>query len=732
MAEEFTMIKGVFNANLWRDEANGKAFFVIVTKTPMVLKQMYSKTFISRNPLTNEDETWYEIKVNAFEKPIPAIERGTPVKIEGFYQDDEKDDSVWQFKLTSIDLSCDDEITAIRYLKKYGFEYNDALNMVKTFGCSVFSYTENDDFQGYLEKSLSKKKSEEIIKKLERTVSEVRTFNLFSEAKIAYPYVIKAVKHYGINAPKFIKTAPYSVGIKIGLTFRQCDELANKMGFSATSASRLKALTSSVMKSYSAGGNIYTPFDMFKKQASIRINSSIFSERISITSVSSIKDEEFDVKDRFIFSKALKKAEERAAFNIKRLAISKAEPYSEDYIPIIEGKCRMKFGREQLLAFKMFIDRGIKILTGGPGTGKTTTVKGLIMLYMFMHPDHKIKLAAPTGRAAQRLSESTGLPATTVHKLLNYVPYGDNPTCKDGNDPIDADFIVIDEASMIDIELFDMLLEAIKNDTTLLLVGDIHQLESVGPGAVLRDLLSAKTVNIKHTFLTEVFRQKGGSPIIDNSVKINKGITKLETSDDFQIIKLNNQTECFNKVNELYLSIFNPNDMYETQILCPTYKGEAGIDRLNVAIRDKINPTGKTLTYGFQKFRIGDKIIMTKNNMEVGYYNGDIGVITSIVDDRLTIAIKQNEIILTRENFDDMSLAYAITVHRSQGSEFKNVIVVLPKEPKSMLVKNLFYTAVTRAKKTVYIVTEKDAMETAILTDKTDDRRTRLSKLIQN
>lgn len=731
MANKMTLIDTVFSLNLWRDEANGKAFFLGVTKSPLALSQMYQKTFVSRNTLTNKDETWYEIKVNGFDKPIPAIEKGTPIRLEGYFQDDERS-AKWLFKLTGIRLICCDDITAVRYLAKYGFSQGDAYCIIKKYGNNVFSYIENADFLTFISDIIGEKKATDVVKGFERTISEFDTFNLLSDAKIPYPYTIKAVRHYGINAPKYIRTSPYIIGTKIGLTFRQCDELALRMGFSATSSQRLKALTSSIVKGYSASGHIYTPVDQFKKQAEHKINSSVFEDKVSILSVSSIKDEEFDIKNKEIFSKTLKKAEERASYNVKRLAITKAEPFSEKYIPIIEKECNMAFGKEQRMAFDMFKDRGIKILTGGPGTGKTTTVKGLILLYKYMHPEHTIKLAAPTGRAAQRLAESTGLPATTVHKLLNYVPYGDNPSCKDGNDPINADFIVIDEASMIDIELFDMLLEAVKNDTTILLVGDIHQLESVGAGAVLRDLLTAKTVNIKHTFLTEVFRQKGGSPIIDNSIKINNGDYDLETTDDFQIFNEENQLACFNKVKELYLSLYNSEDLYDTQILCPSYKGESGIDKLNVSIRDTLNPDGKTLVYGWQKYRVGDKVIMTRNNMEIGYYNGDIGVIKDIIEDNIVISIKDTEISISRENFDDLSLAYAITVHRSQGSEFENVIVVLPSEPKSLLVRNLFYTAVTRAKKRVFIVTEGEALKTAILTDKTDDRRTRLSKLVCN
>ncbi len=732
MSEEFTMINGVYNYALWRDEANGKAFFILLTKKNLVLPQMYGKTYVSRNELTNKDETWYEVRCNAFDKPLPAIERGTPIRIEGFFQNDVVNEGSWQFKITSVELICNDEITAIRYLKKFGIEFENALKITEKLGSNVFSYTQNEEFSAFLREFMSDKKADNVLKRLETITSEAETFSLFSEAKIPYPYVIKAVKHFGTAASRMVRISPYKVGMKIGLTFKQCDELAIKMGFSATSKSRIEAVSSSVMKSFSSGGNIYTPVDKFKKQVEYKINHSVFEEKVGPISYLSLKNEEYDIKNNQIFSKSLKKAEERAAYNVKRLAKDVVEPFSEDYIPIIEEKCHMKFGKEQRQAFEMFRYRGIKILTGGPGTGKTTTVKGLIMCYQFMHPEHKIKLAAPTGRAAQRLAESTGLPATTVHKLLNYVPYGENPSCKDANDPIDADFIVIDESSMLDIELFDMLLEAIKNNTTLLLVGDIHQLESVGPGAVLRDLLQANTVNIKNTFLTEVFRQKGGSPIIDNSVKINNGETELEQCEDFVIKKERNQDDCFNTVKSIYTNLYNKNDLYETQILCPTYKGEAGIDKINVALRDMLNPNGKTLTYGFQKFRVGDKVIMTKNNMECGYYNGDIGIIKSIVEDTINIMIRDNEIILSRENFDDISLAYAITVHRSQGSEFQNVIVVLPNEPKSMLVRNLFYTAVTRAKKRVFIISENDAMETSIMTDKTDDRVTKLRQLIYN
>ena len=293
------------------------------------------------------------------------------------------------------------------------------------------------------------------------------------------------------------------------------------------------------MSRIASEGHTYTPIDVFNKALIYQLEHGGYDNKVSPTTTAIIRNSRFKVESgpdyQIIIDRKIAAAEQRVAKNILRLCTSVPEPYDENFLPIIENKCGMEFGNEQRDAFGMFHKRGFMILTGGPGTGKTTTVKGLILCYQMMHPNHKIKLAAPTGRAAQRLAESTGMPATTVHKLLEFIPYGESPTVRDQNNPIDADFIVIDEGSMLDIQLFDMLLEAVKTGTTILLVGDIHQLESVGAGAVLRDLLKTKIGVVEATFLTEVFRQKGGSPIIDNSIKINQGRTDLEECNDFVI-----------------------------------------------------------------------------------------------------------------------------------------------------------------------------------------------------
>ena len=349
-----------------------------------------------------------------------------------------------------------------------------------------------------------------------------------------------------------------------------------------------------------------------------------------------------------------------------------------------------------------------------------------------MHPKDVVKLCAPTGRAAQRMAESTEMPACTVHRLLNYTPYGEDANFKDASDPIDADLIVVDEVSMLDISLFSMLIDAIKTGATLVLVGDIHQLESVGPGAVLQDLLDINDKFIPKCMLTDVFRQKGGSPIIDNSKRINEGRTSLVTGKDFQIIQTKTETESMEKVKGIMKKYYDPKDPFKIQILCPSREGISGVVNQNTILQECLNTSKDKIFYGKGCYKVNDKIIMTKNNYEADYYNGDIGIIRSIDKNKqLHVEIREKEYVLTRDMMEDIRLAYGMTIHKSQGSEFPIVIVVMPMKPKIMLVRNLLYTAITRAKKQCIIINEGTALETAIKTIQAGNRRTRLKTLLE-
>lgn len=282
------------------------------------------------------------------------------------------------------------------------------------------------------------------------------------------------------------------------------------------------------------------------------------------------------------------------------------------------------------------------------------------------------------------------------------------------------------------ISLFSMLIDAIKTGATLVLVGDIHQLESVGPGAVLHDLLDINDKFIPKCMLTDVFRQKGGSPIIDNSKRINEGRTSLVTGKDFQIIQTKTETESMEKVKGIMKKYYDPKDPFKIQILCPSKEGISGVVNQNTILQECLNTSKDKIFYGKGCYKVNDKIIMTKNNYEADYYNGDIGIIRSIDKNKqLHVEIREKEYVLTRDMMEDIRLAYGMTIHKSQGSEFPIVIVVMPMKPKIMLVRNLLYTAITRAKKQCIIINEGTALETAIKTIQAGNRRTRLKTLLE-
>ena len=361
-------------------------------------------------------------------------------------------------------------------------------------------------------------------------------------------------------------------------------------------------------------------------------------------------------KNGIVYNRKIYDAENNAVENIIRLTSNREKiPFDARLIRKSEKACGMSYGKQQREAFpKILESKGIKILTGGPGTGKTTTIKGIILAYQEMHPKDVVKLCAPTGRAAQRMAESTEMPACTVHRLLNYTPYGEDANFKDASNPIDADLIVVDEVSMLDISLFSMLIDAIKTGATLVLVGDIHQLESVGPGAVLHDLLDINDKFIPKCMLTDVFRQKGGSPIIDNSKRINEGRTSLVTGKDFQIIQTKTETESMEKVKGIMKKYYDPKDPFKIQILCPSKEGISGVVNQNTILQECLNTSKDKIFYGKGCYKVNDKIIMTKNNYEADYYNGDIGIIRSIDKNKqLHVEIREKEYVLTRDMMED-------------------------------------------------------------------------------
>jgi len=730
---------GLFINNLWRDEKNGKSYFRMKTKYDLFMDAMYTTKEVIRNKRTGEDENWYTVIVNAVDISIPVYKKNSPIRISGYFKPLSNPDAKWEFVTREVVEASNDESITIKYLTSDAFpEITEdiAEKIVGNFGADIHSFvrTSRTACSQIMEVTgLERESVIDIMRIIEETSIEMEVFSILNKAEIPYPYCVKAVKLYGKNAINKLKKYPYKTGFKIGLSFVRCDKLSKTSGGNAFDTGRLKFACQNVIEMFSKQGHIYTPIEIFKKAIEKTLKNNVFDEYVSAVNVIAVMGDNYALERingvNCIYSKLLVAAEKRVVENIKRLATNTPEPYDNSLIEYASKICNISYGKQQIESFPRILSRrGVNILTGGPGTGKTTNIKGLILAYQRMHPEHIIKLCAPTGRAAQKLSESTGMPAATIHRLLDYKPYGENVSYKDANDPIEADLIIVDEMSMTDVLLFDILLEAIKTGTSVILVGDIHQLESVGPGAVLHDLLKAPETVIRKSLLTEVFRQKGESLIIDNSERINNGITDLVEGNDFKIITTKSEEESLKEISELYLKLYKKDAPFDIQILCPAKSGLTGVNNLNSVLHELLNPEGKTLVYGRNKFRVNDKIIMTRNNALIDYYNGDIGCIVKIEEHGLVVEIRGNEITLSRDMLDDVSLAFAMTTHKSQGSEFSTVIAVMPMEPKNMLVRNLFYTAVTRAKVMVYIINEASAMQTAIKVNNSGNRRT----LMQN
>jgi len=405
---------------------------------------------------------------------------------------------------------------------------------------------------------------------------------------------------------------------------------------------------------------------------------------------------------------------------------------TDDYIKKTEKESGIILAERQKEAVKSAVQNGCMILTGGPGTGKTTTINTLIKIFTDL--GLKIALAAPTGRAAKRMSQVTGMEAKTIHRLLGAMGGEDSARFShDENDPLSADVIILDEVSMIDVLLMSHMLKAVKPGARLILSGDADQLPSVGAGNVLRDVIQSGIIPV--VALDKIFRQAEESLIVVNAHKINKGEMPVlnSTTGDFFFIKSQSFDEISKTIVELYKTrlpkAYDYDAMTQIQILSPTKKGIAGTINLNQLVQEAVNPKDITKTehqYGNTVFRVGDKVMQTKNNYDIlymrddgengsGIFNGDMGIIKGIstVDKVMLIDFDDDKHVeYPFEQLDELDLAYAVTVHKSQGSEFPAVIMPVCNMPPMLMCRNLFYTAITRAKEMIVLVGMPEAAAT--------------------
>ncbi len=530
-------------------------------------------------------------------------------------------------------------------------------------------------------------------------------------------------RKHGRDSERVIQNNPY-VLLAANYPIEKCDQVALSSGMKSFDKKRLCAVVRHALALSQSNGNTRTSFHELcqiirredKKAGIYRTHPLFIAETLLSESfyVEKSDDIYIYIKEDYIYECTI-------ASNLKRLKET-ARPYENNVLTAedIEDVCEIKYSSEQKETFSIMNESGVKIITGGPGTGKTTLLNGLLLKYKEENPQNEIILCSPTGCAARRMQESTGMPACTIHQILKIRPFDARNEIR--GEKLTADCVIVDESSMLDTFITARLLSSIKNGALLIFLGDIDQIESVGPGRILKDMIESGYVPVYR--LIKNYRQGDNNPIVDNAINVCEGNAKLFTTEKFSI-------ERYQSADEIIKALEDKSHIYkeentsinEFKIFTPSKnrKFSTSTANLNRIIQNKyIKKDCDSIMYGANEFYVGDKVIFTKNNYKTGYYNGEEGIITHIhkKNDGFYLIVKADNDTVRVEltNMDDLDLAYAITAHKSQGSECKHAIIVIPKEPKSLLRRQLLYVEITRAKESVLIMSEKRAMEEAIST----------------
>lgn len=559
---------------------------------------------------------------------------------------------------------------------------------------------------------------------------------------ISNAYAGKIFAKYGSFAIDIMEKDIYRLFKDIeGIGFLTADKLAFNLGIQREDKRRIiSGIDYALMQLCNNGHCCIPEMALVDKTAKIlQVNNqiifTILKERIDNGSLNT----EVVGGETLIYPPYLYYAEKKVATRLLQLQQA-TEPLSEDnlslFIKVWEKDNQIQLAQKQKEAIKACLHHGVLVLTGGPGTGKTTVIKGILSILKAQ--GLKIRLAAPTGRAAKRLSETTGQKALTIHRLLeaNNLAQDDNLQLgfsKDVDDQLDADVIILDEVSMVDIVLMHHFLNAVPDGCRIILVGDTDQLPAVGPGSVLKDIIRSQ--KIPAIRLDEIFRQAQTSMIIQNAHIINAGrLPDLRKQySDFVFYELNDDTSITQKILDLCTKDL-PHEGFDVlkdvQVLSPMHRFLCGVENLNLMLQERLNPKKNQdeLKYSSQTFRVGDKVMHIRNNYQKNVFNGDIGFIQDINNEKLTVYYFDHIVTYEKNELNELTLAYASSVHKSQGSEYKVVIIPLSTSHYIMLQRNLLYTAITRAKQKVIIVGSKKALMTAIQSNRTQKRYTLLAE----
>ena len=584
-----------------------------------------------------------------------------------------------------------------------------------------------------------------MIRKTWEEQKEIKEIMIFLQGHgVSAAYSAKIYKQYGSQSIEMVRENPYRLAHDLyGTGFITADKIAQNLGIDRNSLIRAKAGLIYVLNQLTEEGHVYYPENQLihKAREILHVDEEIIFQALRELS----KEKELFLEDlepegnlRAVFLAPFYVAETGVAqrlMNLKESPSNIRPIHPEKAIEWVQQKLGIELAQRQEEAVLLAATSKVLIITGGPGTGKTTIITAILRI--FQQLKLKVLLAAPTGRAAKRMNEATGWEAKTIHRLLEYSPHKGGFK-KDQDDPLEADVVIIDETSMVDTLLMHHLLKAIPSHAHLILVGDVDQLPSVGPGNVLKDIIRSGRFTV--VTLTEIFRQAQESMIVVNAHKVNQGqfpvikeIDKPEET-DFRFIQEEDPEKILQNILDLCSERipgqygFHP--LKEIQVLAPMHKGTIGVTNLNIELQKRLNPGPSGITRGTWNFRLGDKVMQIVNNYDKDVFNGDIGWISKIDPEEREVVIDFDgrPVPYDYSDLDEIVLAYAVSVHKSQGSEYPVVILPVVTQHYLLLQRNLIYTGITRAKKRVVLIGTKKALAIAIRNNKPQRRYTLLSE----
>jgi exodeoxyribonuclease V alpha subunit len=675
---------------------------------------------------------------------MPNVQCGETLELKGSWETHQRHGR--QFKINS----CTSTLPASVYgIRKYlgsglvpGIGKTYAKKIVETFGKSTFDIIETDSGRLREVEGIGPKRATDI-KQAWDTQRASREIMLFLQTYgVSVRNCLRLVRKYGNQAKAILMEDPYTTAREIdGIGFKTADQIARNLGFGFSSPERLEAGLLHILKDKESEGHTALPRSFLLEEAHRLLGVEPIDIEPSLGSLVEGRHLLIVEGTDFLQLPLNEMRERTIARHVDRLkdTASCLPPIKVELaIEWAQTRSRIEFSIEQAQALREALSAKLCILTGGPGTGKTTILRSLVEI--LSAKKLRIALASPTGRAAQRLSESTHRPASTLHRLLKFDPSKGGFTANEEH-PLNCHYLIVDEASMLDTALAAAMFRAIPADAHLLLVGDVNQLPSVGPGNVLKDLIEHAHVPVVR--LQQVYRQREESNIVTTAhgvlggraspPRIAKTLTDLDPRWDLQFLPESDPAACLQLLESLIAEwipkrLRGMDSIRDVQVLAPMHRGTVGIRQINLTLQKRLNPNARGITFGDTHFAEGDRVIQTRNNYDKNIFNGDMGRVEKVLPDAGTLAVDFDGRIIDLERMEliDLDLAYAVSVHKSQGSEFPIIVFPVLKQHFMLLQRNLLYTGITRGRKKVFVVGDPTAWAMAVNNDEQKLRYTAL------